>query len=228
VKEQKLTRKQRKAATASAMSWSEMRYGKAAANPLFWDILNARNALTLCDERRGSLRPTLMLQLVRRALATRHEWIDLGFFEAAAKALKHDDAQFFKESAKILEQHIGRVPRHSMDLMAAQCLMIAQSRGQIPTKRELREMCLHYRAEVIVYSRLGGKPDKFFHFPPGAAEIAIRPTAKAEVEKELVRLKTMDARRTWNWTQIFKRAGAAELPADKGGQPSHKAVRYRL
>ena len=210
------------------MSWPEMAYGKAASDRLFWDILNAKNQLTLCDETRRSAGPPLMFQLFRRALLTGHDWIAFGFFEAAAKAIKHGDAQFFKNTGRLLERDIWSGSVHRMETIAAKCLLIAKTRKRQPTKRQLREMCLQWRAKQIVYSRLGGRFDKYFHYPPGSGRVAIRPSAKAEVEKELARLKRMDANRTWNWTQIFKRIAAADLPADKGGQPSHNRRLYRI
>jgi hypothetical protein len=211
--------------STATMSRLQIAYGKSASDALFWSILNAKNQLTYCDETRRAPGPPLMLQLFRRAYRTGHDWIALGFFERAAEAIKAGNAQFFKETARLLEQEICGGSHHKMESIAAACLLTIKALKQPTTKRELRQMCLRWRALQIVYSRLGRRVDKFHHFPPGGGQVAIRPSAKAEVEKEFARLKTMDANRTWNWTQIFKRVGASELPADKGGQPTHKRTR---
>ena len=103
------------------MSGPQMAYGKRASNALFWSILNAKNQLKYCDTTLRAAGPPLMLQLFRRAYLAGHDWIALGFFERAAEAIKRGNAQFFKETARLLEQEIWSGSHHKMESIAAAC-----------------------------------------------------------------------------------------------------------
>jgi hypothetical protein len=112
-----------------------------------------------------------------------------------------------------------------MELVAMLCMSVFAASGRTPTKKDLRQACLRWVAKQQVSARFGRNVTKIFEFKDG--QLVYRARAQAEFEKELDKLQKMDANRSWNWTQIFKRVGAAHLPADKGGQPSHKHNRRK-
>jgi hypothetical protein len=215
-------RRQGKLRKPPTISEHEARYGADASSSLLWDILNAREQLQYCrEENAPALSPPLMRELFRRGVMSGHEWLALGLFEKAARAIQKGDASLFREIARLIEEHIAGPLRHRMEQVAIPCMAILESHKSRPTKRDLRNMCLRWRAEEIVTSRSGASFNKRFHYVNG--RLNYRPAFAAKIENELRLLEKKDAARTWNWTQIFKRVGAADWPADKGGQPSHRS-----
>jgi hypothetical protein len=202
-------------------------HGRDARNPILWLLIVGRYHLETCRvlDPDKPLASALFERSARRdGLHTRGA-IQLGFFEAAANAILKRDSSFFREVARLLEQRIGRGPERRIDDAAITCVTILEARtGSLPTKRDVRE-CVR---ELIATDRVMGRTKwrtigDIYEFPTGGGKARLKPALSNEIEKELAGSFPKQ-----DWTKIWKRCGLSHLPADKGGQPTHKKQRYSL
>jgi len=208
-------------------SWNAI-YGHDSHHPLLWDLINLRNQLDLC--RRGGPdlpKDSLALALFDRAttlgLHTVHRWFALGFFNAAAKAVLDEDADFFREVARLIEERIkGNPVEQRVDLAVHHVFSELKSENKaLPTKRQVRERALQWLAWDRALNRLGTNfvfTDVFDRDEYGRPKV--RKSLLVAMRKELDLIPVQD------WTKIFKRCGLSHLPHDRGGQPAHSKRRY--
>lgn len=199
-------------------------HGDDAHNPVLWLLIVARDHLKTCRvlDADKPLASALFERSVRRdGLHTRGA-IQLGFFEAAARAVIEGNASFFVEVARLLTHLSHPLPvQQAMDEAVFQSFRTLERRNDgLPTKKQVRDM-----AETLVATDRALRHIKWrfitdIYEPAGKSGLRWKPKIQQEIDKEYTRLPVT------NWTVVFKRCGLARLPSNKGGQPSHKKRSY--
>src|SRR5262249_32811659 len=124
-------------------------YGRDSGNLLLWHLINLRSQLELCGGNKlpkNALALALFTRATKLGLHSVHRDFALGFFDAAAKAVLDDDASFFREAARLIEQRIkgGPVERR-IDMAVHFAFSVLQSESDsLPTKRQVREYALEW------------------------------------------------------------------------------------
>lgn len=205
------------------------RYGEDARNPVMWDLINAKHHLETCRalEPKKPLADAMFDRAEQQGRDSVHWGIRIGFYETTSKAILAGDSGFFREVARLLETRVDGTPERRFDLEVEAAFNILRERlgrstGKLPTKKQVKELALWNVAFSNVLDRMTGPNpwDEMHHFPGGNERARLKPDAAKQIEKEIERLPEQ------NWTAIFKRCGLANLPNDKGGQPSHRRRRY--
>lgn len=207
------------------------RFGKDTNHPILWPLINAQNSLRdaqFVAKSRGLEWSSPIISLVRHgvrkggSLDSGHVDIAIGFFNAAAKALLARDSGFFRETARLIDQRLSLV-EHRIDEAVLTCLTIIESRlehgreKRRPTKREVREMALHWIAEKDAMCRLH---PRFF-----SELVEYGSDGRMKYKKtfaDAIKKREGELQHSFDWTLIFKRCGLSKLPSDRGGQPAHK------
>ena len=142
------------------------------------------------------------------------------FFDSAVRAILDGETGYFKALVK----SINAVPQSSVnrltDFAQNAYLALLQADGRIPTKKQVREKAL----------RLNAVEDVKMLPQHRSAQETVQSNGEIKFSNEVenlirAQIDTIEARQKWD--RFWRLAGLADLPADPGGQPSHKKSKSR-
>jgi hypothetical protein len=142
-----------------------------------------------------------------------HEGVLDTYRERVTKAIIDWNQDFFREVAEAMDfvEHKELDPLRFV-LLSALWLLIARVPAEV-TKRKVRQLALRWWAIERLRRRYAHVEKQLPYFVHHEAP----PEIEREIRKEVEGLPKQD------WTDLFKKAGLRDLPADPGGSPTHES-----